>query len=146
MGLYALQGRSKAFRALTKKKFTFDQSKKNFVIGFENCVCTLEPSVDPKKLGKAISKATPVPGAKEWVNSLIAQGHFVCVFTPLPEKFRRAVSSWLKTSGFSYTSLVMDKPRALMYHYVDDRHVQATTFRGKYTPLIKKEHTIEVFG
>ena len=67
-------------------------------------------------------------------------------FLPQARKLRVQQEEWLKQHGFKYHSLVMEKPEALEYHYIDDRHVQATTFRGKFAPLVKKEHRIQVFS
>ena len=119
--------------------------QKNFVIGVDDCICTTKSS--GKKLSaKDVSNAKVVKGAKEWVNKLYDEGHNICFFTPRGERLRKATEAWLKKEGFKYHSLVMGKPEALQYHYIDDRHVQATTFRGKFAPLVKKEHTIQVFG
>jgi len=122
--------------------------KKNFILGFEDCVCKLPPhdqarSVD--ELVVAISRAVEIPGAREWVNRLFEQGHCVCFFSPLPQEVQSTVRVWLEDHGFKFSSVIMNKPKALLYHYVDDRHVQATTFNGRFTPLIRKERTIEVF-
>ncbi|MGI0090804.1 MAG: phosphoheptose isomerase [Nitrososphaerales archaeon] len=118
--------------------------KKNFVIGIDDCVCIADSR--GRLSAQAIAGAREIAGAKEWTNKLYDEGHQICFFTTRPGKFRAATEKWLKLRGFKYHSLVMDKPEALQYHYIDDRHVQATTFRGKFSPLIRKEHRIEVFG
>ncbi|MHB8568260.1 MAG: phosphoheptose isomerase [Nitrososphaerales archaeon] len=118
--------------------------RKNFIIGIEDCICRLSNDTG-RSLVSDILQAVEIPGASEWVNNLVEEGHFVCFFTPWHENLRGSTEKWLKMHGFKFNSLVMEKPVAPLYHYVDDRHVQATTFKGKYTTLIRKEHTIEVF-
>ena len=93
-----------------------------------------------------VLSAKEIEGAKEWVNKLFDQGHMICFFTQRPKKVRGATLLWLKRHHFSFHYLIMGKPDAAAFHYVDDRHVQATTFKGRYTPLIKRDHSIQVFG
>ena len=44
-----------------------------------------------------------------------------------------------------YHGLLMGKPRGGNYHWVDNHIVRATRFDGKFTDLIDKEVTIQVF-
>lgn len=119
--------------------------QKNFVIGIDECICTVKKS-GRRLSAKDVSEALVVRGAKEWVNKRYDEGHNVCFLTTRGERFRAATEAWLEKKGFKYHSLIMSKPDALQYHYIDDRHVQATTFRGKFNPLVKREHAIQVFG
>lgn len=119
--------------------------QKNFIIGIDDCICV---SKTKRRLPTArdVSEAVPVNGAREWVNKLFNEGHNICFFTTRSEKLRSATVDWLKKKGFKYHTLIMNKPEALKYHYIDDRHVQATTFKGKFAPLVRREHVIQVFG
>ena len=56
-----------------------------------------------------------------------------------------AIKKWLKDNGFKYHSLLMGKPRGGNYHWIDNHLVKATRYNGKFTDLIEKEVTIEVF-
>ena len=51
----------------------------------------------------------------------------------------------MRDNGFKYHSLLMGKPRGGNYHWIDNHLVKATRYRGKFTDLVKKEVTIEVF-
>ena len=53
--------------------------------------------------------------------------------------------NWLKDNGFKYHSLLMGKPRGGNYHWIDNHLVKATRYNGKFTDLVEKEVTIEVF-
>ena len=48
-----------------------------------------------------------------------------------------------------YHQLILNKPRKLPpyveYHFIDDAHVKATTFKGKFSNFVKKNVDIEVF-
>ena len=92
-----------------------------------------------------VLSAREVRGAKEWVNGRVEEGHNVCFLTTRPEKLRRSTKAWLESRGFRFHSLVMGKPNAESYHYIDDRHVQATTFKGEYASLVRRERRIEIF-
>jgi hypothetical protein len=119
--------------------------KKNFIIGIDDCICVV-PKSGKKKSEKAVAQAIEVKGARAWINKQYDDGHTICFLTTRPENLRAATKVWLKQHEFRYHSLIMNKPVALEYHYIDDRHVQATTFRGKFAPLVRKEHKIQVFS
>ena len=116
--------------------------QKNFIIGLDECIC----NASNVRTERQALEAAEVKGAKEWINALTRKNHLVCLFSERPERLRRATEAWLAAHGFTYSSLILGKPSALKYHYIDDRHVQATTFKGRYTELVRKEHKIEVFG
>ena len=58
---------------------------------------------------------------------------------------REVTQNWLKQHGFKYHSLLMGKPRGGNYHWIDNHLVKATRYNGKFTDLVEKEVTIEVF-
>jgi hypothetical protein len=63
------------------------------------------------------------------------------------QKTHRAVTQkvgW-KQHGFNYHSLLMGKPRGGNYHWIDNHLVKATRYKGKFTDLVEKEVTIQVF-
>ena len=55
------------------------------------------------------------------------------------------LEQWLKSNGFKYHSLLMGKPRGGNYHWIDNHLVKATRYNGKFTELIPKKATIQVF-
>ena len=59
--------------------------------------------------------------------------------------FGDGVSSFLVENGFKYHSLVMGKPRGGNYHWIDNHLVKATRYNGKFTDLVEKNVTIQVF-
>jgi hypothetical protein len=120
--------------------------QKNYVIGIDECICVVKNRTRKLLTASDASEALEIKGAKEWVNKQFAEGNIICFLTTREEKLRSATEKWLSEHGFKYHSLVMNKPVAEQYHYIDDRHVQATTFRGKFAPFVKKEHTIQVFS
>jgi hypothetical protein len=125
---------------------TLLEGTKNFIIGIDDCVCLLHPSTAGGKLSaKQVLSAEEIRGARDWVNKLVDSGHYVCFFAARPKRLESATRKWLAEHGFKFHTLLMDKPDALKYHYIDDRHVQATTFGGKFSPLVKKERNIQVF-
>ncbi len=46
---------------------------------------------------------------------------------------------------FKYHSVLCGKPRGGNYHWIDNHLVRATRYKGKFTDLIEKQVTIEVF-
>src|SRR5487761_361617 len=130
----------------TGNSYLLIDGQKNFILGLDDCVCKIGAFHPDELTAKQVLAAVEVHGAKEWVNEMFDCGYLICFFTSRSEKLRSATEKWLRSHGFRYHSLVCGKPIARIYHYIDDRHVQATTFRGSYTPLVRKEHRIEVFS
>jgi hypothetical protein len=118
------------------------EGQKNFIFGFEGCICKIQKS----RRNEGALLAEEIPGAREWINQRFDEGHFICFLSSLREKHRNEITSWLNSHGFKYNSLILGKPEAISYHYVDDRHVQATKFNGRYSPLVRKNHRIQVFS
>ena len=85
------------------------------------------------------------PDALKTLNKWFDQGHLICFFTARIEAHREVTEKWLKDNGFKYHSLLMGKPRGGNYHWIDNHLVKATRYNGKFTDLIEKEVTIEVF-
>ena len=70
---------------------------------------------------------------------------YITFFTLRVEEHREVTEVWIKQNGFKYHGLLMGKPRGGNYHWVDNHIVRATKFDGKFTDLIDKEVTIQVF-
>ena len=51
----------------------------------------------------------------------------------------------LDKHGFKYHSILMGKPRGGNYHWIDNHLVKATRYTGKFTELVERVVTIEVF-
>jgi hypothetical protein len=69
----------------------------------------------------------------------------ICFFTSRTEDHREVTESWLNHHGFNYHTLLMGKPRGGNYHWIDNHLVKATRYKGKFTDLVDKEVTIQVF-
>ena len=67
------------------------------------------------------------------------------IFHSRVEEHRKITEEWLHKNGFKYHALLMGKPRGGNYHWVDNHIVRATRFEGKFTDLIEKEVSIQVF-
>ena len=92
-----------------------------------------------------MATAALYPDALETLNKWHEQGHYITFFTSRVEEHREVTEIWLKENGFKYHWLLMGKPRGGNYHWVDNHIVRATRFDGKFTDLIDKEATIQVF-
>ncbi len=85
------------------------------------------------------------PDALKTLNNWYSQGHIICFFTSRTEEHRGYTETWLEKHGFNYHSLLMGKPRGGNYHWIDNHLVKATRYKGKFTELVDKEVTIQVF-
>jgi hypothetical protein len=114
---------------------------KNYLIDIDGTITEDIPNEEPERMGTCI----PYPDALEMLNKWYYEGHRICFFTSRTEAHREITEQWLEKTGFKYHSLLMGKPRGGNYHWIDNHLVKATRFKGKFTDLILKEKTIEVF-
>ena len=114
---------------------------KNYLIDIDGTICDDIPNEEPERM----LTAKAYPDALATLNKWYDEGHHICFFTSRTEEHREYTEKWLKENGFKYHSILMGKPRGGNYHWIDNHLVKATRYRGKFTDLIEKEVTIEVF-
>jgi len=114
---------------------------KNYLIDIDGTICDDIPNEEPERM----ATAEVYPDALLTLNKWYDEGHIICFFTSRTEEHRDVTEVWLKKRGFNYHSLLMGKPRGGNYHWIDNHLVKATRYRGKFTDLIDKEVTIQVF-
>lgn len=114
---------------------------KNYLIDIDGTICDDIPNEEPERM----ATAQVYPDALDTLNRWYAQGHYITFFTSRIEEHREVTEVWLKKHGFKYHGLLMGKPRGGNYHWVDNHIVRATRFDGKFTDLVEKQVTIQVF-
>lgn len=114
---------------------------KNYLIDIDGTVTEDVPNEEPERM----ETCKPFPDALATLNKWYDQGHQICFFTSRTEEHREVTEKWLTKHGFKYHSLLMGKPRGGNYHWVDNHLVRATRYKGKFTDLVEKKVTIEVF-
>jgi hypothetical protein len=114
---------------------------KNYLIDIDGTICDDIPNEEPERM----LTAAVYPDALQTLNKWYDQGHVIFFFTSRTEQHRAYTETWLAQHGFKYHGIVFGKPRGGNYHWIDNHLVKATRFRGKFTDLIDKEVTIQVF-
>jgi len=114
---------------------------KNYLIDIDGTVGEDIPNEEPERM----VTAKAYPDAIKTLNKWYDEGQMICFFTSRTEEHRVVTETWLKKHGFKYHSLLMGKPRGGNYHWIDNHLVKATRYRGKFTDLVDKEVTIQVF-
>ncbi|HEY6160260.1 MAG TPA: phosphoheptose isomerase [Bacteroidia bacterium] len=114
---------------------------KNFLVDIDGTVGDDIPNEEPWRM----EDAGIYPDALATVNKWYDEGHIITFFTSRTEAHREVTERWLKKNGFRYHGLLMGKPRGGNYHWIDNHMVRATRFTGKFTDLVKKQTTIQVF-
>ncbi len=114
---------------------------KNYLIDIDGTVCEDIPNEEPERM----ATAAVYPDALATLNKWYKEGHIITFFTSRIEEHRAVTEQWLQENGFNYHGLLMGKPRGGNYHWVDNHIVRATRFDGKFTDLVDKEVTIQVF-
>jgi uncharacterized HAD superfamily protein len=114
---------------------------KNYLIDIDGTICDDIPNEEPERM----LTAEVYPDALETLNKWFDEGHIITFFTSRTEEHREYTVIWLDKHGFKYHGLLMGKPRGGNYHWIDNHMVRATQFKGKFTELIDKKVTIQVF-
>ena len=117
------------------------KSIKNYLIDIDGTVCDDIPNEEPERM----ITAEPYPDALKKLNSWFDEGHQITFFTSRPEELREITENWLRKSGFKYHGIMMGKPRGGNYHWIDSHKVKTTRYKGRFTRMVKKELTIDVF-
>jgi uncharacterized HAD superfamily protein len=117
------------------------ESVKNYLIDIDGTICDDIPNEEPERM----ATAQLYPDALQTLNKWHSEGHIITFFTSRTEEHRVVTEEWLKKNDFKYHGLLMGKPRGGNYHWVDNHMVRATRYTGKFTDLVEKETTIQVF-
>ena len=118
-----------------------DESVKNFMIDIDGTICDDIPNEEPERMGTCL----PYQDALKMLNKWYDEGHIITFFTSRIESHREVTENWLNKNGFKYHGLLMGKPRGGNYHWIDNHIVRATRYEGKFTNLIEKSASIQVF-
>ena len=114
---------------------------KNYMIDIDGTICDDIPNEEPERM----ATAELYPDALVTLNKWYDEGHIITFFTSRIEEHREVTETWLKNHGFKYHGIVMGKPRGGNYHWIDNHIVRATRYNGKFTDLIDKKVSIQVF-
>jgi len=114
---------------------------KNYLIDIDGTICDDIPNEQPERM----ETAELYPEALVTLNKWFDEGHIITFFTSRTEEHRIVTEKWLNKHGFKYHGLLMGKPRGGNYHWVDNHMVRATRYEGRFTDLIEKNVTIQVF-
>jgi uncharacterized HAD superfamily protein len=114
---------------------------KNYLIDIDGTICDDIPNEEPERM----ATAELYQEALDTLNKWYSDGHVITFFTSRTEEHREVTEKWLNDHGFKFHGLLMGKPRGGNYHWVDNHMVRATRYEGRFTDLIEKEVTIQVF-
>ncbi len=117
------------------------ENVKNYLIDIDGTICDDIPNEEPERM----VDVAVYPDALEILNKWYDEGHIITFFTSRTEAHRVVTEKWLADNGFKYHGLLVGKPRGGNYHWIDNHMVRATRYEGRFTDLILKEVTIEVF-
>jgi hypothetical protein len=114
---------------------------KNYMIDIDGTICDDIPNEEPERM----ATAALFNDALDTINTWYGQGHIITFFTSRVEEHREVTEQWLDDNGFKYHGLLMGKPRGGNYHWIDNHIVRATRYTGKFTNLVEKSASIQVF-
>lgn len=114
---------------------------KNYLIDIDGTITDDIPNEEPERM----VDCEPFPDALATINKWFDEGHQICFFTSRTENLREITETWLQKYGFKYHSVLMGKPRGGNYHWIDNHLVKATRYKGKFTDMVEKKVSIQVF-
>ena len=114
---------------------------KNYLIDIDGTITEDIPNEEPERM----VTCEPWLDALKIINQWFDEGHIITFFTSRTEDTRSVTINWLNKHGFKFHDLLMNKPRGGNYHWIDNHIVRATRFKRKWTNMVKKNSTIEVF-
>lgn len=114
---------------------------KNYLIDIDGTITDDIPNEEPERM----ETCAPYPDALEILNNWYDEGHIITFFTSRTLEHKVVTEKWLDKHGFKYHGVLYGKPRGGNYHWIDNHLVKATRFKGKFTNLIVKQKSIEVF-
>jgi hypothetical protein len=114
---------------------------KNYLIDIDGTICEDIPNEEPERMKTAYE----IPGAREVINGWYDQGHIITFFTSRLPEHKEYTENWLKEHGFKYHNVLYGKPRGGNYHWIDDRTVRATQFKGQFTEFVPIQKEILIF-
>jgi hypothetical protein len=117
------------------------ENVKNYLIDIDGTICDDIPNEEPERMLTAAVYTEALVTLNKWYD----EGHIITFFTSRTEAHREYTERWLAEHGFKYHGMVMGKPRGGNYHWIDNHMVRATQYKGKFTDLIEKQVTIQVF-
>jgi len=118
--------------------------RKIMMIDIDGVVCEHVDNEHPEEM----RSARPIPEAIAKINAWYDQGHYICFFTARTDEHRAITEDWLRRHGVKFHQVIYNKPRAKLgeeYHYIDDRPIRATTYKGRFTDFVRKHKEILVF-
>ncbi|ELY2016381.1 phosphoheptose isomerase [Flavobacterium psychrophilum] len=114
---------------------------KNYLIGIGGTICDDILNEQPERM----LRGQLYPEALATLNKWYDEEHIICFFTSRTEEYRKYTKIWLDKHGFKYHRILMGQPRGGNYHWIDNHLVKATRYQEKFTNLINKQVTIQVF-
>lgn len=114
---------------------------KNYLIDIDGTITDDIPNEEPERMVDCV----PFPDALVTVNKWYEEGHYICFFTSRTQDLAEITETWLDRCGFKYHSVLYGKPRGGNYHWIDNHLVKATRYKGKFTDMVEKKVTIQVF-
>ena len=114
---------------------------KNYLIDIDGTITEDVPNEEPERMVTCL----PYKGSIDMINTWYNEGNIITFFTSRTNEHELVTKQWLDKHGFKYHNLLFNKPRGGNYHWIDNHIVRATRYDGKWSELVKKEHTIEVF-
>ncbi len=106
-------------------------TKKNILIDIDGTVSEDIPNEESYRFSKAFVLDNSIIS----VNKLYDNGNNITFFTARREKDREVTEKWLKSNGFKYHQLLMNKPRGGNYVWIDNLDVKGIKYSDNWNSV-----------
>ena len=106
----------------------------NILIDIDGAVSEVIPPQESHRF----QNAKVIAGSLQSINSLYDAGNTITFVTIRPENFKEVTEIWLKSNGFKYHALIMNKPKASKYYWINNLEVHGIKYNNNWNLIEDK--------
>lgn len=106
----------------------------NILIDIDGTVSEVIPSYESHRF----QNAKVIEGSLQSINNLYDAGNIITFVTIRPEEFKNITELWLKSNGFKYHALIMNKPKANKYYWINNLDVHGIKYNNNWNHITDK--------
>lgn len=106
----------------------------NILIDIDGTVSEVIPCSESHRF----KDAKVINGAVSSINHLYDSGNIITFVTIRPEAYREITENWLKSNGFKYNSLIMNKTKANQYYWINNLNVQGIKYDNNWESITNR--------
>lgn len=106
----------------------------NILIDIDGAISEVIPTNESHRF----KHAKVIEGSLQSVNTLYEAGNTITFVTIRPDIFKSVTEDWLRSNGFKYHYLIMNKKKANKYYWINNLDVQGIKYDNNWRYIIDK--------